>query len=89
MCMYCDAKAFDDRMFQLLIENDWADEGLLESAMMPHAGNNNLGTLGIKGNVNRWIALSKVRRVFARKVKLDQDRIGNVKYRAEHLKDII
>ena len=87
--MYCDAKAFDNRMFQLLIENDWADGGLLESAMTPHAGGNNLGTLGIKGNINRGIALSKVRRVFARKVKLDQDRIGSVKYRAEHLKDIL
>ena len=88
MCMYCDAKAFDERMFQLVIENEWVNERILETAMNQHAGNHNLGTIGIRGNIDRWLALSKVRRSFARKMKLDENQIGNIAYRAKYLSQI-
>lgn len=72
-------------MFDIVIEKDLVNEKLLQSAMLPWAGKDNLGTLGIKGNIERSIALAKVRKVFARKMNLDPDKIGEVSYRAKQL----
>jgi hypothetical protein len=85
MCVYCKARRFDSIMFSIIIEEKLVSEKLLSEASLPYAGKHNIGTLGIKANIIRSQALSKVRKQFAKHLKLNADKINKVSYRASNL----
>jgi len=77
------ARSFDALMFSL--GESFCDIGTLTTATSPHAGNENLGTLGIEGNIERSNAIAAVRRNCAKELGLDPMQIGAVSYRAANL----
>ena len=79
------AREFDAAMFELAGLHGWSDDGTLAAATVPDAGNDNLGTIGIKGNIERSKALAIVRRNAAKQLGLNADEIGKLAYRAECL----
>ena len=79
------AREFDALMFELAPMVGWADDGLMLAATTPSAGKDNLGTIGIKGNIQRGNAIATVRRNAAKELRLDSDEIGKVSYRAANL----
>jgi hypothetical protein len=86
MCIYCQAKHFDALMFSY--GNHFARLGIIAGATQPHSGNRNLGTLGIKSNIERSKAINIMRRNTARIVGLDVEQIGKIKYRAASLEKL-
>jgi hypothetical protein len=81
-CCYCKAREFDSLLFSCT--DEFGSVGVLAAAAEPRM-ENNLGSLGIKSNIERSRALTIIRRNAAKKLKLDVDQIGKVKYRATHL----
>jgi hypothetical protein len=79
------AREFDSIMFELAPIVGWANDGLLAIATAPSAGGDNLGTLGIKGNIERGNALAKIRRNAAKELGIDADEVGKVSCRAANL----
>lgn len=77
------AREFDALMFSL--GETFADIGTLATATRPDAGNENLGTIGIEGNIERSNAIAAVRRNCAKELGLDPMQIGAVSYRAANL----
>ena len=53
--------------------------------MLPSAGENNLGSMGVKGNIARGQALAIVRVNAAKELGLDVREISRVAYRAQSL----
>lgn len=79
------AREFDAVMFELAPILGWANDGMLLAATTPSAGKDNLGTIGIKGNIERGNAIAAVRRNAAKELGLDADEIGKVSFRAANL----
>ena len=79
------AREFDAVMFELAPIVGWANDGLMLAATTPSAGKDNLGTIGIKGNIERGNAIATVRRNAAKELGLEPDEIGKVAYRAASL----
>ena len=82
---YVDAREFDAVALELSAMHAWSSESVLADAMLPDAGENNLGTVGVKGNIARGKALSIVRKNAARETGLDVSEISRVAYRAQSL----
>ena len=82
---YIDAREFDSVSIELSGLNGWTDDGTLQVASAPEAGVNNLGTIGIQGNIGRAKALQIVRKNAAKALGLDVDEITRVAYRAQNL----
>ena len=79
------AREFDALAFDLAGELAWVDVGTLAIATTPGNGKDNLGTLGIQGNIQRSQAIATVRRNAAKEMGLDADEIGKTSYRAANL----
>ena len=75
-------------MFELIIDKNLASEHLLADAMSVHNGKRNLGTIGIHGNIIRSKAIARIRKLFAKAMGFDVDKICSVSYRASNLEKI-
>ena len=82
------AKEFHDLAMSLAPEKKWVSEKTLDAAMSADAGKNNLGTMGIKGNIERGKAIKKVWEAAAKELGLDPAQIGRESYRATHIEKI-
>ena len=82
------AKEFHDLAMSLAPEKKWVSERTLDAAMSADAGKNNLGTMGIKGNIERGKAIKKVWEAAAKELGLDPAQIGREAYRATHIEKI-
>ena len=79
------AREFDALAIELSGVHGWSSDSVLQVASQPHAGNDNLGTIGIQGNIQRGNALATMRRNVAKNVGLEVEEIGKVAARAAAL----
>ena len=82
---YVDAKEFDAVALELSHIHHWSSDSVLADASLPDAGENNLGTVGIKGNIARVQALAIMRVNAAKELGLDVREVSRVAYRAQNL----
>ncbi len=82
---YALAREFDAVMLEYAAAHGWLSGQMLDDAMVPDPGANNLGTMGIKGAIARREALAVCRRNCARDIGLDHEKIASVVFRGEHL----
>lgn len=82
---YNDAREFDAVALELSAIHHWASESVLADAMLPDAGENNIGTVGIKGNIAKGQAMAIVRVNAAKELGLDVREVSRVAYRAQSL----
>jgi hypothetical protein len=83
-----DAADFTALALQHAPEQKWGSEQTISDAFMPSAGKNNLGTVGIKGNIARGKAIKKVLEQVAKEIGLDPNQIGNEVYRSQHIDEL-